>query len=78
MLTEETGLPPLDFIIRLADRYPEKPLYVTFTGQKQHMDAAKSFLEPRGVPTFPQIEEPFEVLSILVRCREAIRRSDNR
>ncbi len=72
MITEETGVPPMDFIVDLARRYPEKPLYVTFTGQKKHMDAAKEFLEPRGVPTFPLIEQPFEVLSILARCRQAM------
>jgi hypothetical protein len=26
------------------------------------------------VPTFPLIEEPFEVLSILARCRKAMER----
>jgi acyl-CoA synthetase (NDP forming) len=72
MITEETGVPSLEFIVELAKRYPEKPLYVTFSGQKQHMDAAKAFLEPRGVPTFPLIEQPFEVLSILARCRKAM------
>jgi len=74
MLTEETGVPPMDFIVELAKRYPAKPLYVTFSGQKRHMDAAKAFLEPRGVPTFPLIEEPFEVLSILARCRNAMQK----
>ncbi|UCE56472.1 MAG: acetate--CoA ligase family protein [Desulfobacterales bacterium] len=74
MITDETGVPPLDFIVELARRYPQKPLYVTFTGQKKHMDAAKAFLEPQGVPTFPLIEEPFEVLSILARCRQAMER----
>jgi acetyltransferase len=74
MLTDETGIPALDFIPELARRYPQKPLYATFTGQKKHMDAAKAFLEPRGVPTFPLIEEPFEVLSILARCRQAMNR----
>ena len=72
MITEETGVPPMDFIVDLARRYPSKPLYVTFSGQKQHMEAAKAYLEPRGVPTFPLIEEPFEVLSILSRCRRAM------
>jgi len=38
------------------------------------MDAAKAYLEPRGVPTFPLIEQPFEVLSILARCRAAMQR----
>ena len=72
MITEETGIPPMEFIVELARRYPAKPLYITFSGQKQHMEAAKAYLEPRGVPTFPLIEEPFEVLSILARCREAM------
>ena len=74
MITEETGVPSLEFIVELAGRYPEKPLYVTFSGQKKHMDAAKAYLEPRGVPTFPLIEQPFEVLSILARCRDAMQR----
>jgi len=74
MLTDDTGVPPLDFIVELAEKYPEKPIYVTFSAQKKHMDAAKAFLEPRGVPTFPLIEEPFEVLSILARCRQAMDR----
>ena len=74
MLTDETGVPPFDFLVDLARRYPEKPLYVTFSAQKKHMEAAKAFLEPRGVPTFPLIEEPFEVLGILNRCRQAMDR----
>ncbi|MDO9209836.1 MAG: CoA-binding protein [Deltaproteobacteria bacterium] len=74
LLTDDTGVPPLDFIVELAARYRQKPIYVTFTGEKKHMEAAKAFLEPRGVPTFPLIEEPFEVLSILARCRQAMER----
>ena len=49
MLTDETGVPPLDFIIDLAARFTDKPIFVTFTGEKRHMEAAKEFLEPRGV-----------------------------
>lgn len=74
MLTDDVGVPPLDFLVALAKNYPEKPLYITFSGEKKHMEAAKAFLEPRGVPTFPLIEEPFEVLSILNRCRQAMER----
>ncbi|MBW1888635.1 MAG: hypothetical protein JRI52_09855, partial [Deltaproteobacteria bacterium] len=66
------GVPPLDFIVELAGQYPEKPIYVTFSAEKKHMESAKEFLEPRGVPTFPLIEDPFEVLSILVKCRRAL------
>ena len=53
-------------------KYPDKPLYITFSGQKKLMEAAKDYLEPRGVPTFSLIEEPFEVLDILYRCRKAL------
>jgi len=75
LLTDDTGVPPLDFIVDLKTKYPEKPIYVTFSGEKKHMEAGKAFLEPRGVPTFPLIEDPFEVLSILARCREAMGRA---
>jgi len=74
MLSEEFGIPNLDFIIELTNSYPEKLLYVTFTGVEKHMEAAKAYLEPRGVPTFRLIEEPFEVLSILSRCQQAMKR----
>ena len=74
MLVDEVGVPPLDFIVKLAKSYPEKLLYVTFSGDKKYMEAAKALLEPRGVPTFPLIEEPFEVISILNRCRKAMER----
>jgi acyl-CoA synthetase (NDP forming) len=74
MLADEIGVPPLDFIVELAKSYPNKLLYVTFSGEKKHMEVAKAFLEPRGVPTFQFIEEPFEVISILNRCRKAMER----
>ncbi len=74
LITDDTGVPSLDFLVELARKYPEKPIYVTFSGEKKHMEAAKAFLEPKGVPTFPLIEEPFEVLSILARCRKAMER----
>ncbi|HYB19657.1 MAG TPA: CoA-binding protein [Thermodesulfobacteriota bacterium] len=74
LLTDDTGVPSLQFIVDLAAEFPDKPIYVTFTGEKKHMDAGKAFLEPKGVPTFPLIEEPFEVLAILARCRQAMRR----
>jgi len=74
MLTDDVGVPPLDFIVELVKKYPEKPLYVTFSGEKKPMEAAKAFLEPKGVPTYPLIEEPFEVLSILYRCQQNMTR----
>jgi len=74
MITDETGVPDLEFIVDLARKYPEKPIYVTFSAEKKHMEAAKEYLEPRGVPTFPMIEEPFEVLSVLAQCRKYMER----
>ena len=74
MLTEDTGVPPFDFLVELARKYPEKPVVVTFSGDKRYEDECKAYLEPRGVPTFPEIEQPFEVLSILTRCARAMNR----
>ncbi len=74
LLTDDTGVPSLQFIADLAAEFPQKPIYVTFTGEKKHMDAGKAFLEPKGVPTFPLIEEPFDVLSILAQCRKEMQK----
>lgn len=71
MLTRETGVPDPSFILELAKKYPEKPILVTFSGDKRCMDEYKAALEPRGIPTFPEIEQPFEVLSILAQCQKA-------
>ena len=64
----------IEFVVDLADRHPAKPVLVSFTGDKRCMDECRDFLEPRGVPTFIQIEEPFLALSILSRCAEAAKR----
>ncbi|MFC1582045.1 acetate--CoA ligase family protein [Planctomycetota bacterium] len=71
MLMDEVELDSLDFVVNLAKRYPDKPLLVTFSGQKSHMEAAKEFLEPRGVPTFALIEDAFAVLDVLCKCGKA-------
>jgi len=74
MLTKDTEIPPFDFIVNLAKKFPDKPIMVTFSADKQYMDECKAFLEPLGIPTFPEIEQPFEVLSILYRCQQAMTR----
>ena len=74
LFTDETGAPPLDFVVDLAGQFPEKPIYITFMGQHDHNVAAKSFLETRGGPAFMLVEEPFEVLGILARCRATMGR----
>jgi acyl-CoA synthetase (NDP forming) len=72
MLTSETGVPDHEFIPALARKYPDKPVYVTFMGAHEHDVAAKAYLEPRGVPCYMLVEEPFEVLAVLARCRRAM------
>ncbi len=74
LLAKESGIPAFDFIIELSKKYPEKPVLVSFSGDKHYMEACKEFIEPLGVPTFPEIERPFEVLSILSRCVKAMNR----
>ena len=74
LFTDETGAPPLDFVVDLVGRFPAKPVYITFMGQHEHNVAAKTFLETRGVPAYMLVEEPFEVLGILARCRAVMGR----
>jgi acyl-CoA synthetase (NDP forming) len=74
MLTEDTGVPSFEFIVDLAKRYPQKPVFVTFSGDKRFEDECRAYIEPLGVPAFTCIEQPFEVLSILSRCALAMNR----
>ena len=74
ILTEELNPGSFKFIVDLAAQRPEKPIYVSFSGDTACDAAAKAFLEPRGVPTFPLIEDPFKALDILVQCRAAVKR----
>ncbi len=74
MLTRETGMPNFDFIVDLMKKYPEKPILASFSGDKRCIDECREFLEPRGVPTFFEVEQPFEALSILVRCAKVMSR----
>ena len=73
ILTRELGMPSLDFIPELAAKYPKKPLYISFSGDHDCNEEAKAFLEPRGVPTFPLIEDAFKALDIVVRARKALK-----
>ncbi len=74
ILTPELAPDSYQFIVDLAQRHPAKPVYISFSGDTACDAAAKAFLEPRGVPTFPRIEDPFKALDILARCRAAMTR----
>ena len=56
----------------LSSKYPQKPTYVTFTGDKQSFDQLKVFLEHHSIPVFVPLENAFETLQVLCRCREAL------
>ncbi len=75
LLTRDTGIPPYDFIVELTEKYKEKPILVTFSGEAECMRECKAYLEPLGIPTFAEIEQPFHVLSVLNRCRRAMERT---
>ena len=73
ILADELGEMNLNFIVDQKKDHPDKPIYISFSGDEGSNAAAKAFLEPKGVPTFPRIEDPFKVLDILVRCRESLK-----
>ncbi|MEE2954526.1 MAG: CoA-binding protein [Pseudomonadota bacterium] len=72
ILADELGPMKLDFIVELSKQFSKKPIYVSFSGDENNNAEAKAFLEPKGVPTFPRIGDPFKVLDILVRSRLAL------
>jgi acetyltransferase len=78
VLVDEFGRTPLDFFVEMKQKYPDKPLLLSFTGIKERMEEAKAYLEPRGIPTYPYIEQPFEVLSILNKARINMERARKR
>ena len=73
ILADELGEMNLNFIVDQKKDHPDKPIYISFSGDEGSNAVAKAFLEPKGVPTFPRIEDPFKVLDILVRCRESLK-----
>lgn len=73
ILADELGKMNLEFIPELAAEYPEKPIYVAYSGDENSNREATLFLEPAGIPTFPRIEDPFKVLDTLARARRALK-----
>jgi acyl-CoA synthetase (NDP forming) len=60
------------FLPELSAKYPPKPIYVSFTGDHPAYAQARTYLEERSIPVFFPVEDIFEVLPILCRCREFI------
>lgn len=67
-------MPGYHFVVEPAGEHPAKPVYVMFMGDHAHEVTAKAYLEARGVPCFMRVEDPFEVLAVLARCRRRLRR----
>lgn len=74
ILLASPNIPPdeYSFLPELSSRYPHKPIYVSFTGDKQSFDQARAFLEQRSIPVFMPLEDALETLQVLCRCREAL------
>jgi len=62
---------PQDFMFKLSQ--PEKDQVITICDHLRNLKYGLP-LEPLGIPTFLEIEQPFEVLSILFRCMKAMNR----
>ena len=58
------------YLPELAKRYPQKPIYVSFTGDHPAYIRAKEYLEDRSLPVFYPLEDVFEMLHVLCFCRE--------
>jgi acetyltransferase len=63
------------FLPDLSAKYPWKTIYVSFTGDKPSFDRAKDYLEKHSIPVFSPLEEIFEMLPTLCRCREVMNRT---
>jgi acyl-CoA synthetase (NDP forming) len=60
------------YLPELSARYPGKPIYATFTGDRNQYEQVRSYLEERSIPVFLPLEETLETLHIACRCREAL------
>ncbi len=60
------------YLPELSARYSRKPIYTTFTGDRNVYERVRSFLEERSIPVFLPLEETLETLHITCRCREAM------
>jgi len=74
MLVGDSCLPLANSLVDTAKNHPDKPLLIGFTGDRVPIEEFRLQVEHAGVPTFMEIEQPFEVLSILVQCQRAMTR----
>lgn len=60
----------LSFIPELARQHPDKVVMMALSGRKDHIEAAKSYLEGLSVPVFVPVEPALEALAHVDRCRQ--------
>jgi acyl-CoA synthetase (NDP forming) len=58
------------FLPELSAQFSHKPIYVTFTGDRNVYEQVRAFLEQRSIPVFIPLEETLETLLITCQCRE--------
>jgi acetate---CoA ligase (ADP-forming) len=63
------------YLPELSARYPRKPIYATFTGDRNAYEPVRSYLEEHAIPVFLPLEETLETLSITCQGGEAMNRS---
>jgi acetyltransferase len=76
VLLASPKIPPeaYSYLPELSALHPEKPIYATFTGDRNVYEQVRSYLEQRSIPVFLPLEETLETLHITCRCREALQR----
>jgi acyl-CoA synthetase (NDP forming) len=60
------------FLPELGARHPGKPIYLGFTVDKQAIDGIRELREKNSIPVFNPMEDIFETLPVLCRCREVM------
>jgi len=72
LLTVESAPASLEFIPKICERHPNKPVLISITGDKDLFDRAKIFLENRSVPVYLPVEDACEALAIMYRCAHSM------
>jgi acyl-CoA synthetase (NDP forming) len=76
VITEDNPHPTLDFVPKLRDRNPGKPVLIGVSGDKVSFDWAKKYLESQSVPVYLPVEGACEALATMYRCSLAAGRAE--
>jgi acyl-CoA synthetase (NDP forming) len=76
MLSPDQENPSPEVLKQIVRAQPEKPLLLSFTGDRQSIEAFEAEAASLQLATFGEIEQPLEVLSVVARCRGAMDRPE--